>query len=413
MSLPSPVLGAALVALLGAPPVPSPDRTSPIDASVAATAALGTVNAVIGDASFVALFERAPGPGDSSLLRIAAHLAYAEALLRAADITHLPAPLRVRRAASLDRLTAYRRAGQFPDGERGSGGWRPTFVDDRGRRCAVAYLVEQSAGTAAAFAIDGAFHHAYVGDIDDPAFEAWVAGSGFTREELAILQPRYSQRPVPWTSSVELESQTGFNVMQPVAGATPTGRDPIGGLAALLRFTNADPRFPRWIVAFDGQIGRFSGESAYYDAHARGGRSITWEPYPKLRWQELGATVGAGVNGISGVAPAALALPADLFWRLNLVVRRWPHDPPTQGLSLQLRGRGEAVVLGRAPELLWSAAADYMWYWSADGRRYDVRLSAVARRLAGVTFAGGEIGFDFGTPVRLLNREPSRDELDE
>jgi hypothetical protein len=400
----SSILGAALVGLLVSPPGARVDR--PIERRAPHT--IDSVNRVIGDASFVAMFGRAPGPDDPVLLRVAAHLAFAEALLRAADVSHLPAPLRARRAESLDRLRAYRMAGQFPDAEQDTDGWWPTFVDDIGRRCAVAALVEQSAGTAAAFAIDRVFHHAFVADIADPAFDAWVAASGFSREELAILQPTYHHhyREPVWDSSVALESQTGFNLLLPVAGAG-SGGDSLGGLATTLRFTNADPWFLPWILAFDGQVGRFPGDHVYYDAHARGGISVSLEPNLKLHWQELGATVGAGVSGISGVDAAALALPADLFWRINFAIRRWPHDPPMHGVSLQLRGRGEPVVLGRARELLWSAAADFMWYWNSEDTRYDVRLSAVGRRLADTTYAGGEIGFGFGTPIRILDRDPN------
>ena len=55
---------------------PARVRSAPID----------SVNAVLGDASFVAAFGRPPGPGDSDEVRIRTHLAYVERRLRAVDV---------------------------------------------------------------------------------------------------------------------------------------------------------------------------------------------------------------------------------------------------------------------------------------------------------------------------------------
>src|SRR5262245_54922162 len=94
-----------------------------------------TVNAVIGDVSFVAAFGRVPTAADDADLRVATHLAYVEQLLRA----RRGSP---ERARLLDVLHAYRLAGRFPHGEVPSA-TRPVFIDRAtGARCAVGALVE-------------------------------------------------------------------------------------------------------------------------------------------------------------------------------------------------------------------------------------------------------------------------------
>src|SRR5690348_9851964 len=125
---------------------------------------ISTINPRIGDASFVAAFGRAPTPRDAARVRVATHVGYVARRLRERDVSHLPRALRARRAALLDALDAYVTTGAFPDGE-AEHGLLPTFLDARtGVRCAVAHLVETSAGTALMTALDRDHHNAYIDD---------------------------------------------------------------------------------------------------------------------------------------------------------------------------------------------------------------------------------------------------------
>jgi hypothetical protein len=66
-------------------------------------------------------------------------------------------------------------------------------VDDAGRRCAVAYLVEAAAGTAAVDRINDRFRNAYISEMNDPALERWIESSGLTRREVMTIQPNYDR----------------------------------------------------------------------------------------------------------------------------------------------------------------------------------------------------------------------------
>jgi hypothetical protein len=159
------------------------------------------VNAVLGDESYVDRFGAAPAPGTNETLRLATHLRYVEALLRARDVRALPPALRAERARNLDRLHAYIAAGIFPQNHTYPGR-RPHFIDEAGRICAVGYLVEQSAGRAAAEALNREFEWSYVAEMHGEAVERWIARSGLTRDELAMIQPAYDRMPPPITEPV-------------------------------------------------------------------------------------------------------------------------------------------------------------------------------------------------------------------
>jgi hypothetical protein len=153
------------------------------------------INTVVGDASWIERYGRPPTAEDDRLRdaeRHRVHLAWIEGRLRARDVSHLSPELRARRAMLLDALADYRRRGEKPINEHFAGR-RPRFIDDEGRICAVGYLIEVSAGRALAEHIDAHHEHDYLLDIHDAGLDAWIASSGFTAEELASIQPGYSE----------------------------------------------------------------------------------------------------------------------------------------------------------------------------------------------------------------------------
>ena len=166
----------------------TPNPTSPTAEAAQAT---GPVNAVLGDASYIARFGHRPGPGASETVRLRTHLAYVEQLLRARPTDHLTPEQRTARARHLDRLHDYWTRGRFPRNYAPESGRRPTFIDREGRLCAVGYLIAQSAGRAVAARINAAYKHAHVPDIDAPALAEWAEAAGFTIRELAMIQPAY------------------------------------------------------------------------------------------------------------------------------------------------------------------------------------------------------------------------------
>jgi hypothetical protein len=163
------------------------------------------VNAVLGDASYVARFGAPPGPEIDEDLRLRVHLEYVEQLLRAADTSHLTPDLQRARARNLDLLRAYHHRGVFPRNHRFPER-RPHFIDEAGRICAVGYLIEQTAGRALAEAINAAHEWSYLWEMRGEALEAWIRTSGLTLLELAMIQPGYSHLRPPDEPSEPVET---------------------------------------------------------------------------------------------------------------------------------------------------------------------------------------------------------------
>lgn len=121
-----------------------------------------TVNAVIGDASYIKTFDEAPSQKTDEILRIKTHLKYVEQLLREKDVSHLPNNQQKNREYLLDLLEQYRLAGQFPKNLKYSNKRVPCFIDKFGNICAVGYLIEQTAGREVAERINNQFQYEYL-----------------------------------------------------------------------------------------------------------------------------------------------------------------------------------------------------------------------------------------------------------
>ncbi|MGE5182583.1 MAG: hypothetical protein ACM31C_10995, partial [Acidobacteriota bacterium] len=101
-----------------------------------------------------------------------------------------------RRAALVDVLRAYADRGVFPHLD-APGPRTPRFIDPQGRLCAVGFLIASTDGEAVAKELGARYEYALVADIDDPRLDAWAAANGFTRQELAMIQPEYGFEPPP------------------------------------------------------------------------------------------------------------------------------------------------------------------------------------------------------------------------
>lgn len=149
------------------------------------------VNAVIGDEGYIAIYGEKPGEDVPDQIRIQAHLQYVEQLLRESPTDYLTAEQKKNRENHLDLLREYHQAGEFPYNDGHSDLRRPTFIADNGTICAVGYLVEQSAGREVAETISERYKYAYITEIEDQVLDKWVDESGFTKNELAMIQPAY------------------------------------------------------------------------------------------------------------------------------------------------------------------------------------------------------------------------------
>lgn len=126
---------------------------------------------------------------DDALVR--EHLQEAEATLRARDTSHLTPALRAERTRNLDRLRAYWQRGAFPRNTDFANERVPYFIDDAGTTCAMAHLVIESGHEVAARKIAGRENNARIRQMQSPELAAWLASSGLTLEEAALIQPGY------------------------------------------------------------------------------------------------------------------------------------------------------------------------------------------------------------------------------
>lgn len=165
---------------------------APAAAPLASATSVEPVNAIVGDAGFVAAEHRDPTPEDAEVARIRAHLAYVVASLRQTHAPLSPALL-AEREGLLDVLAAYAARGEFPVNHVYPGR-RPVFIDPDGTLCAVGALVAHASGRAAAEAIAARHRYDYVLDMHDSSIDAWAAEHGFTLRELAMIQPSYHWR---------------------------------------------------------------------------------------------------------------------------------------------------------------------------------------------------------------------------
>jgi hypothetical protein len=226
----------------------------------------GTINPIIGDISFEKKYGTAPDADTDDNLRIAAHLEYAEMQLRKRDVSQLSAEMRGKRALMLDLLHEYRSAGIFPKNydhkER-----KPCFIDRDGTICAVGYLVERTAGRSVAEDINSRHKYATILEMNDSKVEEWIAESGLSKEECAMIQPAYNLTPTykpeikpayAITSSVLI----GLNGASSMINAIEVGKGSRTNATPVLGIVGGAGQFLAGAIGFhrENQVDAVSGE---------------------------------------------------------------------------------------------------------------------------------------------------------
>ena len=150
-----------------------------------------TINPLIGDVSFVTKFGYQPDATTNEDLRIQTHLAYVENLLRQKDVSNLTPELQQKRSHVLDLLHQYWSAGKFPRNYDYKDVRKSCFIDKDKTICAVGYLVEKTAGRNVAEAINSNHKYDFIYEMNDALVDSWIANSGLTKDECAMIQPDY------------------------------------------------------------------------------------------------------------------------------------------------------------------------------------------------------------------------------
>jgi hypothetical protein len=121
---------------------------------------------------------------------IQAHLTGVIAILRNAPATDLSKEQYASRMHLIGLLDGYRIAGKFPVNyyrqER-----IPVFIDEHQTHCAVGFLMQQTGHEAMAQRIASANNYVWVKDLHDTGVPAWQEASGFSTEELKLIQGAY------------------------------------------------------------------------------------------------------------------------------------------------------------------------------------------------------------------------------
>lgn len=137
---------------------------------------------------------------------VQAHLSCVIPILKSNPTASLPAEQQTTRTELIALLDEYRLAGRFPLNH-----YRteriPVFIDEHGTHCAVGYLMMMSGYDALAQRISAADNYVWVKDIKDPEAIAWQQYSGFTMEELKLIQGAYDWYPPnAWVSPDKYET---------------------------------------------------------------------------------------------------------------------------------------------------------------------------------------------------------------
>ncbi|MBK9286546.1 MAG: hypothetical protein IPN38_02390 [Flavobacteriales bacterium] len=121
---------------------------------------------------------------------VQAHLAEVLGVLSQAPTSQLSADQLRSRKELIAVLADYSRQGRFPINyyrqER-----IPVFIDEHDTYCAVGYLMRHTGHEAMARRIAAANNYAWVREIEEPGLTAWQRASGFSLEELKLIQGAY------------------------------------------------------------------------------------------------------------------------------------------------------------------------------------------------------------------------------
>ncbi len=121
---------------------------------------------------------------------IQTHLEFVLSTLKSADLSKLTTDQREMRMHLIEVLSDYRLQGIFPVNYHRSERI-PVFIDEMDRHCAVGYLMQQTGYENLARQISKADNYIWVKDLNGEEVLKWQSMSGFTLDELKLIQGAY------------------------------------------------------------------------------------------------------------------------------------------------------------------------------------------------------------------------------
>lgn len=121
---------------------------------------------------------------------IQSHLTHVLQILRSNSTENLTCEQQRTRSELIQKLEFYKNRGLFPMNyyrkER-----IPVFIDEHNTHCAVGYLLMETGFDDVAHRISANYNYAWVKEIDDAALPVWQRYSGFTLDEIKLIQGAY------------------------------------------------------------------------------------------------------------------------------------------------------------------------------------------------------------------------------
>ncbi len=157
---------------------------------------------------------------EKDLLRV--HFSTVIRELKKRKTEHLSDVQKKNRKTHLRILSKYARAGNFPVNYDYSCN-KPCFIDEDGGICAVGQLLIESGKKEFAYFIASNTKYAFIREMNYPELNEWQEGSGFTMEEIALIQPSYGwSRKYEEQPKMELAASASLN-FYPKTSSTISG----------------------------------------------------------------------------------------------------------------------------------------------------------------------------------------------
>jgi len=206
-------------------------------------------------------------PPPSEVQRLQAHYRAVIAELSATDVSGLDQPTLTERRRTIAALSEYCERGDFGRRQDKPGGRTNLFLDQVGRPCAVAYLLQEWGEDELVGRVANTYNEAFVAELaEDAELGAWLeqvgltlaeaariqgpgigrgGGPGFEGPPVEVMQPR---APAPGPSSPWSAPGSGAPASGPASPSTPAGPAPNGAAPAT---SPTAPMTPSPVTALD------------------------------------------------------------------------------------------------------------------------------------------------------------------
>ena len=209
------------------------------------------------------------------------HLQEVEKLLRNRTVNKQTIAQQQQRAKLLDILHQYWVAGKFPQNTLHQKRL-PYFIDDFNTYCAVGYLLQQSGADAVAKEIHQTQNYTYLADIHHPQLMNWVQQSGFSFDELALIQPGYSGDHPSYITEIHYNN-IGIDVNEYIEVLEEGGMGFIGTHYDSLIFYNSNNQIYKRLAKTQMQ-----GTSTLYKYYQFGGGADTLSDVGNIKLIKVG-----------------------------------------------------------------------------------------------------------------------------